>query len=442
MPSDADPKLEELLDKAPFVGLPLLVSVLTALAVVFDGFDIQAIAFVAPSLMQEWGIDRAGLAPVLAAGLIGMALGALLVGNLGDRLGRRRALIGCLVLIAVASWASAFAENATQMTGLRLLTGVGLGGVLPNATALIVEFSPRRVRNLVVAVTIVGVPIGGMVGSMAAATVIPVLGWQAVFLIGAVLPAMLAAAMWIWLPESPRFLATRPARRAELQRLVAALSPGATVGQGVDPVVETGAPGVRALLVPDYRRETLLIWTIFVTNIFSVYCFFNWTPTILAGQGLDLGTALRGAMTFNLGGVVGSIFGAWIMNRLGSRPVLLTLGLVGALSTVSIGLALDMASGELRLMYAAIALAGACISGIQVQMYTVASLAYPTAIRSTGVGWATGMARLGGIASSYAGPLFLAFGSGTLPFFSGVAIVLLITWVAMVLLRSHLPAEA
>lgn len=441
MPSEPQAGLDDLFEGARFAGLPLLVAILTALAVVFDGFDIQAIAFVAPSLMQEWGMDRAGLAPVLAAGLIGMAVGALLMGNLGDRIGRRRALIGCLMLIALGSWASAQAGDAQELAAWRLLTGLGLGGVLPNATALIVEYAPRRIRNLVVAITIVGVPIGGMLGSAVASAVIPALGWQAVFIIGAALPALLAAAMWVWLPESPRFLATRPDRQPELQRLIRVLRPG---WQGRLPPPAPRAverPGVMALLASGYRRETLLIWTIFATNIFSVYCFFNWTPTVLTGQGLALGSALKGALVFNLGGVAGSIVGAWVMNRLGSRPVLLTIGVVGALATLSIGLVPIQPSGDLTLLFLAIGVAGACISGIQVQMYTVASLAYPTEIRSTGVGWATGLARFGGIASSYAGPLFLSLGSGTLPFFAGIASVLLLTLTAMAMLRCHLAAD-
>jgi AAHS family 4-hydroxybenzoate transporter-like MFS transporter len=197
----------------------------TLLALVFDGFDIQAIGFIAPALLAEWDISRAKLGPVLAAGLVGMALGAIALGPLGDRIGRKRSLLAAMGLIAAGSLASAFVQDPLQLTICRFFTGLGLGGCLPNATALIMEFAPLTLRNLMVSVTIVGVPVGGVLGAAVAARLLPEFGWRAIVMVGAILPALLALVMWIVMPESPRFLARLS---SFLGSVVAAMGDGVT----------------------------------------------------------------------------------------------------------------------------------------------------------------------------------------------------------------------
>ena len=319
--------LEPVLESASAGRLTLLVCVLTSLALVFDGFDIQAIAFAAPRIIAEWGITRADLASVLAAGLVGMGVGALTLGDFGDRFGRRRALIACMVLIAVTSVMTSRAHGLAELGWWRLLTGIGLGGALPNATALMVEFAPTRVRNLTVALTVVGVPIGGMIGSAVAEVIVPAHGWAAIFVVGAALPAILAVIMAILLPESPRYLAVQPGRRGELAGLMNRVA-GATRYDGSESwflrEAQADRPGIAALFSAEFLPNTLMIWMIFFANVFATYSFFNWTPTLLTGAGLTLGTALHGSLLFNLGGVVGSVAGALAMNRLGSRPVMTT----------------------------------------------------------------------------------------------------------------------
>jgi MFS transporter, AAHS family, 4-hydroxybenzoate transporter len=434
--------LERLLDSARLGPYPLIVWLLTSLALVFDGFDIQAIAFAAPALLAEWGMTRAALAMVLAAGLIGMGVGALTLGAFGDRYGRRRALIGCMALIAVASLLSAYAAGRIELAAWRFLTGIGLGGALPNATALMVEFAPARVRNLVVAATVAGVPVGGMLGSSVAAIVVPEFGWHSIFLVGAVLPAALSVVMALWLPESPRFLATRPARSGELARLMNRVVGDRRFHDRQSWLLRNDAgvrPGIRTLFTAAYRRDTLLIWLIFFSNVLSVYSYFNWMPTLLTGVGLPIATALRGAFTFNLGGVFGSLLGAFAMTRFGSLRVLATLGLFAALSTFAIGMLPIGPAAAVAPLFILVFVAGFCIPGLQVQMYTVAAHAYPTRIRATGVGSALGIARLGGIVSSFAGSLLLGLGEGLTPFFTSIGMVLLLTLTGVVLLRSHLP---
>jgi AAHS family 4-hydroxybenzoate transporter-like MFS transporter len=196
---------------------------------------------------------------------------------------------------------------------------------------------------------------------------------------------------------------------------------------------------VAAVLGAEFRRDTLLIWLIFATNIFAVYAFFNWLPTVLASVGLPMAIALRGALIFNLGGVVASLLVAMCVSRFGSRPTLRLVGVGAIVTTLAMGFVPSQnVSGLLSLM----ALAGGCILGMQVCMYAVAANAYPTAVRSTGVGWASAIARLGGIASSLIGGVLLSLGQGTTPFFVAVAMVLVPTLLGVWFLQRHMPATA
>jgi MFS transporter, AAHS family, 4-hydroxybenzoate transporter len=431
------------IDRAPFGSYALAVSVLTTLALVFDGFDIQAIAFAAPRLMSDWSMDRAALAPILAAGLLGMFVGALVLGIAGDRYGRRRALLASIALMALSSLLAATADGPAPLAAYRFLTGLGLGGALPNATALMVEFAPLAIRTVIVAITVVGVPIGGMIGAAIATRLVPALGWPSIFVLGGVLPGVLLLAMAWLLPESPQYLARHPQRSKELARILnrvlgAARYDGSERFTNRDLRTAAERTGPLALFNVEHRRETLVIWLIFFTNVFTAYCYFSWTPTVLSAVGLSLATALHGLLLFNLGGVVGALLGAWWMGRAGSRPVLLTLAGVAALSTLALGW-VEATPQDNRALMACLLIAGAGVSGVQVQMYTVAASAYPTQLRATGVGWALGTARLGGVLSAFAGSVVQMLGSGLKPFFTGIAVVILATFTGLLLLRRHLP---
>jgi AAHS family 4-hydroxybenzoate transporter-like MFS transporter len=372
-----------------------------------------------------------------------MFVGALALGVAGDRYGRRRALLVSLALMAASSLMAATASDPGELATWRFFTGLGLGGALPNAAALMVEFAPLAMRTVVVAVTVVGVPIGGMLGAAVASRLVPAFGWSSIFVLGGLLPGILLLLMAWLLPESPQYLARRPERARELARTlnrVLGESRYDATAQFTSRDAAAGSEraGPLALFGEEHRRETLLIWFIFFTNTFVVYCYFGWTPTVLTAVGLPLATALRGLLLFNLGGVVGALMGAWWMGYSGSRPVLLTLAGAAALSTLALGW-VDATPAENLALMACLLIAGAGVSGVQVQMYTVAASAYPTQLRATGVGWALGTARLGGVLSAYSGSVVQTLGSGLKPFFVAIALVIVATFAGIVLLRRHLP---
>jgi AAHS family 4-hydroxybenzoate transporter-like MFS transporter len=207
-----------LLDDNAWSSYQKLLTALAAVAVMFDGFDIQILGFAIPSLTREWGVARGDFGPVLALGLAGMAVGGPLAGYCGDRFGRRTALISCATLFGLATIATALVHGFLGLAFLRFLTGMGTGGALPTASTLTAEFAPLRRRATAVKLTLICVSLGGMLGGLLAAWILPRFGWRGLYLAGGALPLVYVAALWAAMPESPRFLARVPARWAELIR--------------------------------------------------------------------------------------------------------------------------------------------------------------------------------------------------------------------------------
>lgn len=437
-----------ILDASRFGAVQCTVLAFTFLALVMDGFDIQAIAFAAPALTKIWAIERSALGPVFAAALVGMVMGAAGIGLMGDRYGRRSALILSSALVGLGSLASALARSPTELAALRLLTGIGLGGVLPNATALMFEFAPMVWRNIATAAALIGVPLGGMVGAALAKWLIPHFGWPALFAVGGIIPALLACVMLPVLPESPRYLAGRQGRAGQLAKLLNRICATDRYAPSSRFVVVTPcdarASAVAAIFAGDYLRDTLTLWVIFFTNVFSVYFFFNWLPTVLAAAQLDFGLAVTGSFVFNLGGVLGALVCAALITRVGSKRVLAGFGAVSVASVIAIAanpvFSADHANGGIPLLMWSMAAAGCCINALQIGMFSVAAHAYPTFCRSTGVGWSLAIARFGGILSAFAGASFFALGLTARNFFLVIAVVLAFALLGVLALRRHIPA--
>ena len=313
---------------------------LTALAIIFDGVDNQLIGIAVPALMKDWALARGEFTPILASGMIGMMLGGAIAGIIGDRVGRKSALIGSMLVFSLFTAAVAIVDNLWTLAALRFLTGLGLGGALPNAAALASEYVPRRHRPLAVTLTIVCVPLGGTLAALLAGAVLPVLGWRWLFGIGGLLPLTAIAVLMRYLPESPRFLARHPERRPELAMVLKRLGYRVPhVGAFVDPGAKAASHvSLSALLTPDLRRDTLALWGAFFSCLLAVYTAFNWVPSVLTGSGLSLAAASNGLAAFNLGGVAGAICAGLVIARLGSRYTI--LGMSAGAVAAALGLAL------------------------------------------------------------------------------------------------------
>jgi MFS transporter, AAHS family, 4-hydroxybenzoate transporter len=440
------------LDRARFRGLPLIVLISSTVTLALDGFDIQVIGFVAPTLTAEFAVERGALAPVMAASLIGMILGTLGLGPIGDRAGRRKALLISTLLFGAGTLLGSTATSLPVLAFWRLLTGIGLGGALPNTTALMVEFSPRRWRSQAVAAAVVGVPIGGMIGAAIAAPLLPLVGWRAMFALGGALPLIWLVVIYFVVPESPRYLTTRQDKANELVGILNRIEGKARYTGDESFVLSSGSGGkgagrLSALFSRDLARDTLAAWIIFSTSTFVVYAFFNWTPVVLAALGLDLAGAVRGALVFNLACVIGALAVSWAIPQFGSRRPLIISAAFAAGSLLYLAwLAVPPADAERHIpvtaLMAGIALAGLMIGSIQGGMYVVSAHIYPTECRASGVGWALGIGRLGGIFSSFAGALLLTSEAREMGFFVGIAVALILTSLGLTVLRRHIPASS
>jgi len=428
-----------ILDSASLSRRHVAIALLAMSVIVLDGFDLQVLGFAAPALLAEWDITRADLAPIFASGMVGVAIGGLAIGPRGDVWGRKPALVGSAVFFGLATLASAWAQSEAQLLVLRLLAGIGMGGALTNAAALVVEAAPLRWRPMLTMTTMVGVPVGGFIGGMLAARLIPAFGWESVFVVGGVLPVVLALALWRWLPESARFLlrADRPEAAAAVNALL-----GEQRFAASDPVwldePRTRKAAFSELFGPALRRDTSGVWLMFLANLFGMFCFMNWLPTVLTDLGHDQASANRMLATYNLGGMVGTLGTAWLMTRVGSRSVL------GIMAVAGVGTAIVMGQANLADPATAIVLcatAGVCLNSIQIGAYLLSGHVYPTDIRATGVGSAVAIGRIGALGSSFAGALVGAGAAGTSLLFGIVAASMSLVVCGVFMVRRHVYPE-
>ncbi|HEY1341180.1 MAG TPA: MFS transporter [Bryobacteraceae bacterium] len=432
--------IADLLDHGSWSAYQKAVTVLAALAVIFDGFDIQILGFAIPSLMREWGVPRSDFGPVLAVGLAGMALGGPIAGYLGDRFGRRSALIGCVAMFGLATVATAFVHGFFGLTALRLITGMGTGGALPNVSALTAEFAPLRRRPMAVKLTLVCVPLGGMLGGLLAAWVLPRLGWRGLYGIGGALPLLFSIVLWAVLPESPRFLARQPAAWPRLARLITRIGHEIPVGAAFEDRAErqTKRASLPALFAPGLARDTAGLWIAFLFCLGSIYLVFGWLPAMLTAHGLDLATASLGLAAYNLGGVLGVLVWVVLITTLGSRGPLLSGALAGAGSALALLIVPIQAHGSHTLLIACLALNGLLANAVQTSMYALAAHVYPTSIRATGVAYSATIGRTGGLLSSLFGSAVIQAGSGA--YWQVLAAAMVVAFAGLAWVRSHFPA--
>jgi AAHS family 4-hydroxybenzoate transporter-like MFS transporter len=430
------------IDSAKFVGLPLRVAILTFFIMLVDGFDLQTMSFVAPVLIKEWGVDRSLLTPVLTASMIGMALGSFTLGWLGDVIGRKKSYVVCIVFLFVGSLLSAYCTNLTNLFIFRFITGIGLGGVTPLAATLISEWTPKKQRGLAVTSVVVAVPLGGMVGAAVAQWIIPAYGWRTIFLIGAALPFVFFALAWFLMPESPKFLAQRPARHPflakELNRLLGEQRFDGTETFYVEEPPAPPGNWIATLLSKQYRATTLLLWMAFSFNTLALYSFVNFLPTVLTAAGLPLEASLQGSKLFNFGGFFGSIGGALLIGLYGSRIIGSSLALIGGISTLLIGMTVLAGAGSSTQMLLLIWVSGMALNGMQAFLYAVGAHSYPTFIRAPGVGCAQAISRIGGVLSGGVAIIVYELGLAAGHFFYIVAGVIVVVVISFFSLRTHI----
>ncbi len=421
---------------APFQkGVLLLVSLL----IVLDGLDTQTLALALPAITREWSVGRAAFGPVLAISFISMAVGTALGGMVGDRFGRRVALIGSALIFGGGTLAGAGCHDVFMLGLTRVIASIGLGAAMPNATAMVAEYTPRKQRTLALGIAMGSVPIGTFLGGMIAAWILPTEGWRALFVICGVIPIVGAGMLAIFLPESVRFLIARGRR---LERVAPVMAKLGHVARPGEVFVDQGEAretrvSLATLFEPRYRRDSIGLSVAFFCAIFANLALVSWSPLLLADAGYNLSLSSSGVAIYSIGGLFGAVLGALMIARTGSR---IALGaMIGGALLLCLVLALlplgpRVEGGPLLAAYFA---AGMFIAGGQVQLFSLAGQIFPTAIRATGVGFVASVGRLGAVLSAFLGPLMLT--GGNLGLFGGVAAVVLVGGLSLQLIANHLP---
>jgi AAHS family 4-hydroxybenzoate transporter-like MFS transporter len=408
--NDAD--LADHLDKKPLSRLQITVWILCVLVAMMDGFDTQAIGYVAPAIVKSWGISKLALGPVFSAGLIGSLFGALIFGPLADRFGRKPVLIVCAFTFGLGALATANAESTPVLLGLRFITGLGMGGAMPIAIAQTSEFMPRRIRGFAMTLTYCGFSIGAALGGLAADQLIQRFGWQAVFVTGGLPTLVLAFFMLFWLPESIGFLLTRNDAKSRAGIILTKLGLNASEirysTEKFDKLSPTTA--VARLFSEGRALFTAAIWLIVFMNLTELYFFTSWLPTVAHEAGISIGSAALITALFQVGGTVGALVIGRLVDNFRKFRVMCCVYFSAAVFVSSVGYLLTDTGSPLAFasIACAVTLAGACVVGGQIGIIAVTATMYPTSIRSSGVGWALGIGRIGSVMGPFVGSALIA----------------------------------
>lgn len=425
-------ELQKLLNAAPVGARQWRVIICCFLVVMLDGFDTAAIGFIAPDIRHHWQLTASDLAPLFGAGLLGLTAGALLCGPLSDRFGRKRVIEFCVALFGLFSLLSAFSPDLETLVILRFLTGLGLGGAMPNTITMTSEYLPARRRGALVTLMFCGFTLGSAFGGVVSAQLVPLIGWHGILVLGGVLPLMLAVALIPLLPESPRWQIRR-----QLPQALIAKNVGAITGERytdthfwLDEPAASAKGSIRQLFAGRQLPITLMLWVVFFMSLLIIYLLSSWMPTLLNHRGIDLQHASWVTAAFQIGGTFGALLLGVLMDRFNPFRVLALSYALGSVCIVMIGLS----ENGLWLMALAIFGTGIGISGSQVGLNALTATLYPTQSRATGVSWSNAIGRCGAIVGSLSGGVMMAMNFSFDTLFFVIAVPAVVSAVMLVLL--------
>ncbi|SFQ47762.1 MFS transporter, AAHS family, benzoate transport protein [Geopseudomonas sagittaria] len=395
--------VHEIIDNAPFTRFHWMVMCLCALLLIFDGYDLFIYGVVLPVLMKEWGLTPLEAGALGSYALFGMMFGALGFGTLADKIGRKKGIAICFVLFSGSTVLNGFASSPTEFGIFRFLAGLGCGGLMPNVVALMNEYAPKRLRSTLVAIMFSGYSVGGMLSAGLGIYMLPRFGWETMFFAAAVPLLLLPVILW-YLPESVGFL-VRQGRSEQARALLKRVDPARELP--ADEVLEMADAKGKAASVLELFRDgravrTLSIWTAFFCCLLMVYALSSWLPKLMANAGYSLGSSLSFLLVLNFGAVFGAIGGGMLGDRMNLPRVLVGFFIAAAVSISLLGFKTPM-----PVLYGLIAIAGATTIGTQILLYACAAQFYGLSIRSTGLGWASGIGRNGAIVGPLLGGALL-----------------------------------
>lgn len=404
MAEAVSPTLESVLENQRIGALQIRVVAICTLIQMCDGYDVGSIGWAVPPLTHAWHLAPSAFSLAFLWSNLGVMAGALAAGPIGDRYGRKPLLLASIAIFGLASLLSAFAGTLGVLSALRFFTGLGIAGAFAGTTALTGDYTPQRLRATMIMVTFTGAPIGGFIGGQVVAVLLRHYDWPIIFILGGLFPLALLLVMALWLPESPRFLAARteiaPRHRALLARLE--IAPG-QAGHGADIARENP---VKMLFGKGYALQTVLLWIVFFCSLLNLYLFVFWLPEVLHLTGMTPSDAVFATSLHALGGIAAVLYLGVLIDRVGPERSLALHYAAGAVFVALIALvAMPYAT-----LLAVIFFSGVTSTGSQTGANATCGTLYPARMRTSGIGWALGIGRLGGIAAAPLGGFLLARG--------------------------------
>jgi len=386
--------VHKLADEARFNGFHGLVLFWCALIIIFDGYDLAVVGIALPSIMKDLGVDPTRAGFMVSSALFGMVFGAIFLGTLADRIGRRKAIAICIALFSIFTAAAGLMRDPVTFSVVRFLAGLGIGGVMPNVVAHMTEYAPKKIRATLVTLMFSGYAVGGIVAAILGKGLIETYGWPSVFF-AAGLPVLLIPFILKSMPESMPFLLAK-GRHHELKVIAAKLEPSyrPEASDRLTVPAEDKAEGapIKHLFSEGRGFSTVMFWLAFFMCLFMVYALSSWLTKLMAGAGYSLGSALTFVLVLNVGAVIGAVGGGWLADKFHIKYVLAAMYALAAVSITLLGQPMPTAA-----LFFVVGLAGASTIGTQIVANAYTGQFYPMAIRSTGLGLALGIGRTGAI---------------------------------------------
>lgn len=422
------------IDQAKFTPFHWTILLWCLLIIIFDGYDLVIYGVVLPLLMQEWSLTSVQAGMLASTALCGMMFGAMLFGALADKIGRKNVILICVTFFSGFTFLGAFASSPFEFGILRFLAGLGIGGVMPNLVALTSEYAPKRIRSTLVGTMFSGYAIGGILSALIGSYLVESQGWQIMFLIAGI-PLLLLPVIWKFLPESLTFL-VKTGKTEQAHRIIQKISPEQTITSSTrltlnDDNVPTGS-SVKGLFQQGRAFNTLMFWVLFFMCLLMVYALSSWLPKLMLAAGYSLGKSILFLLALNVGAMVGSIGGGILSDKFHLKPVIMGMLMAGVVALVGLGF-----NSPAYVLYGLVTIAGAATIGTSILLYSYVAQFYPLSVRSTGIGCASGVGRIGAIVGPILTGMLLTLNLPHTMNFVMIAIPAMIAIFAILSLKRH-----
>ncbi|WP_312100928.1 MFS transporter [Acinetobacter venetianus] len=422
------------IDQAKFTPFHWTILLWCLLIIIFDGYDLVIYGVVLPLLMQEWSLTSVQAGMLASTALCGMMFGAMLFGALADKIGRKNVILICVTFFSGFTFLGAFASSPFEFGILRFLAGLGIGGVMPNLVALTSEYAPKRIRSTLVGTMFSGYAIGGILSALIGSYLVESQGWQIMFLIAGI-PLLLLPVIWKFLPESLTFL-VKTGKTEQAHRIIQKISPEQTITSSTrltlnDDNVPTGS-SVKGLFQQGRAFNTLMFWVLFFMCLLMVYALSSWLPKLMLAAGYSLGKSILFLLALNVGAMIGSIGGGILSDKFHLKPVIMGMLMAGVVALVGLGF-----NSPAYVLYGLVTVAGAATIGTSILLYSYVAQFYPLSVRSTGIGCASGIGRIGAIVGPILTGMLLTLNLPHTMNFVMIAIPAMIAIFAILSLKRH-----